>query len=115
MRNRNGALHRMLNIPTRSWAVGPLVLAVAPSVKIGMCLEMKSANWCSKDARFLKFKIMGYKNESEVGVVSIVLLEFELSFFILSNSIFLVSPSLVIPCLILVNIDDFSIGNHNRH
>ncbi|CAI9297112.1 unnamed protein product [Lactuca saligna] len=99
------ALGRMLNISTRSWAVGPPVLAVAPFVKIGMHLEVKFVSWCSKDAPILKFKIMGYKNERRVGVVSIGLLEFEISFFILPNSILLVSPSLVIPCSILVNID----------
>lgn len=52
------------------------MLEIAPSVKIGTCLDIKSSAFRFEDVPLSKFKILGCKNEGGVGVVSIGLLEF---------------------------------------
>ncbi|CAI9280779.1 unnamed protein product [Lactuca saligna] len=95
----------MLNIPIRSWEAGPPVLGVSPSMKIGVSLKMTSSGWHSEDVPLSKFKILGCKNEGEVGVVSIGLLDFKLNISIVSNNILLILPCSVIRDSILVNIE----------
>lgn len=93
---RSWVLDGMLNIPPRSWETRPLTLGFAPSVKIGACLDMKYSTWRYEYASVSKFRIIGWKNEDVVGVVSIRLLDSELSLSILSNSLLFVSLCSVI-------------------
>lgn len=80
------------------------MLGVSSSMKIGVSLKMKSSAWHYEDVPVLKFKVSGCKNEGKVGVVSIGLFEYELSFSILSRNILLVSLYSVIRGSVLVNI-----------
>lgn len=70
-------LCEMLNILSRSWETGPLILGVAPSVKIGACLNMKSPVWRSENGPVLKFRVLSCKIKDEVGIFSTYLLKLE--------------------------------------
>ncbi|CAI9299855.1 unnamed protein product [Lactuca saligna] len=63
----------------------------------------------SEDAPVSKFRILGCKNEYGVGIISIGLLDYELSLSIISNNIILVSLFLLICSSIMVSMDMISL------